>query len=462
MGVDRTYPSPLTKGTISMRPSCHSLDRIAVNFDDDHAVANAGLLGPATLASHLGLRQLFDEHVDLGSAPGRANVGIKAMTLVYSALAGGDCIDDADAMRVASTPSVLGHGVRAPSTLGTFLRSFTWGHVAQLDKVLDQAITRAWSSGAGRGAKRVTIDVDSTICETYGLSKQGARFGHTKVRGYHPLLAMLAETSEVLGVRLRGGNAHTGRGAAGFLTQVVNRVRRGGSSGEIVLRADSGFYNSKVTAACRASGVPYSITVKMWRSLRELIVAIGEESWTPIPYFIGDGADVAEISHRPFSKSHPEVRLIVRRVKPTPGSQLALLATYDYHAFITDRQGPTIELEADHRRHAICEDVIRDLKYGVGLNHLPSGRFSANAAWLVLNALAHNLARWVGLIGLGAESTPMTTKTFRTRLIALPGRLTTSGRRRRLHLPTSWPWQLEFTRALTNLRAIAPVVVLRG
>jgi len=446
-----------------MRTSCHTLDRLEASFDDDHAVANAGLIAPATLAEHLGLRQLFDEHVELGTAPGRANVGLKAMTLIYSALAGGDCIDDADVLRAASTPSVLGQAVRAPSTLGTFLRSFTIGHVAQLDKVCELALRRAWAAGAGPGTKRLTIDLDSTICETYGVHKQGGCYGHTKVRGYHPLVASAAESNEVLGVRLRGGNAHSGRGAADFLRRVFARVRRAGASGEIVCRADSGFYNSKVTAACRSAGVCYSITAKLSKSLHELIAAIEEEKWVPIPYWIGEGADVAEIAYRPFPSHHPEheeVRLIVRRVKPTPGSQLALLTTYDYHAFITDREGPMLELEADHRRHAVCEDVIKDLKYGVGLNHLPSGRFGANAAWLVLNALAHNLARWVGLIGLGLESAPMTTRTLRTRLIALPGRLTTSARRRRLHLPKNWPWELQFTKALENLRAIPAAVVL--
>ncbi len=171
-----------------MRTSSHSLDRIKVEFDDGHAVANAGLIGPATLSEHLGLQELFDSYVDLGDAPGRANVGLKAMTLIYSALSGGDCIDDSDAMRAASTAEVLGHGVRAPSTLGTFLRSFTWGHVAQLDQVLGESLSRAWAAGAGPGTGPVTLDVDSSICETYGLLKQGARFGYTRVRGYHPLL----------------------------------------------------------------------------------------------------------------------------------------------------------------------------------------------------------------------------------------------------------------------------------
>jgi hypothetical protein len=437
-----------------MRTSSHTLDRILVSFDDDHVVANAGLIAPATLAEHLGLRELFDTHVDLGAAPGHANVGLKAMTLVHSALSGGDCIEDAGVMRVASTPAVLGHDVRAPSTLGTFLRSFTWGHVSQLDRVLDELICRAWASGAGPGTGPVTLDVDSTVCETYGFAKQGARFGHTKVRGYHPLLASVAGTDDVVGVRLRGGNSHTGRGAAGFLTQVFNRMRRAGASGPMVLRADSGFYNRTVVEACRKAGVRFSITIKSSKALNKVIAAIPEDAWKPIPYWIDDGADVAETTYRPFSKKHPEVRLIVRRVKPTPGSQLALFATYDYHSFITDRAGETVYLEADHRRHAVVEGVIRDLKYGVGLNHLPSGRFSANAAWMTLNVIAHNLGRWVNEIGLGEAAVPITTKTIRTRLFSLPGRMTTSGGRSRLHLPRGWPWEESFTTMLVNLRSV--------
>src|SRR5271156_1718518 len=162
-----------------MRVSWHSLDRFDVTFDDERLVANAGLMLPATLAQHLGLQDLFDEHVDLGDAAGRANVGHKAMTLVHSALAGGDSIDDADVLRSGDTEAVLGHGVLTPSTLGTFLRSFSWGHCRQLDKVAGELLRRAWAGGAGPGEAPVTIDVDSTICEAYGLAKEGGVFGHT-------------------------------------------------------------------------------------------------------------------------------------------------------------------------------------------------------------------------------------------------------------------------------------------
>ena len=218
-------------------------DRIRILFDDHRLVANAGLLLPATLARHLGLRELVDHHLDLGGAPGRANTVDKMLTLVASALAGGACIDDADALGAGGTVGVLGCVVKAPSTLGTFLRSFRWGHVRQLDRVSRQLLARAWAAGAGPGDSPLTIDLDSTICETYGLAKEGARHhGYTGARSYHPLLAIAAGTGEVLMSRLREGRANTARGAAHFLRETVGRVRYGGARGQLTVRADSGFY----------------------------------------------------------------------------------------------------------------------------------------------------------------------------------------------------------------------------
>jgi len=435
--------------------SSHSLDRLDTAFDDDRLVADAGLLLPATLAQHLGLRELVDDHLDLGAGPGRANVGDKLLTLVMSALAGGDCIDDAQALRAGGTERILGFSVKAASTLGTFLRSFRWGHVRQLDRVSRELMRRAWAAGAGPGAGPLTIDLDSTICETYGLAKEGAlHHGYTGVRGYHPLLAVAAGTGDVLMARLREGRANTARGAAHFLREMIGRVRHAGASGELTVRADSGFYAHAVVAVCRKMDVRFSITIRQHRSVRRLIAAIPEAAWTPIPYWIDGGADVAETTYTPFAteKDAVPVRLIVRRVKPTPGSQLALFALYDYHAFVTDRNGQTLTLEADHRRHAEIENAIRDLKYGVGLNHLPSGRFAANGAWLAVQVIAHNLARWTARIGLGEGI--VTTKTLRRRLFGLAGRLTRSARRVTLHLPARWPWAIGWSAALARLRAI--------
>jgi len=436
--------------------SSHSLDAIGVTFDDEHAVANAGLILPATLAQHLGLRSLFDDHVDLGDAAGHANVGAKAMTLIHSALADGDSIDDADALRAGSSSAVLGHAVSAPSTLGTFLRSFTWGHARQLDKVSGLLLARAFAAGAGPGDGPITVDMDSSICETYGLQKQGGKkFTYNHVRGYHPLFAVIAGTGDVVHCRQRGGNAYSGRGAGGFLTETFNRLRAAGASGAITLRADSGFYSAAVAAACRKAGVRFSITVKLNKALHKVIAQIPDDAWAPIPYFL-DGADVAETTYRPFGKKAPLVRLIVRRVKPTPGSQLALLVDYAFHAFVTDRDGETIALEADHRAHAVVENTIRDLKYGVGLNHMPSGRFGANAAWLALGVMAHNLARWTSRLGLGV--TLIATDTLRRRYLAMPGRLTHSARKPTLHLPERWPWAGRFETALANLRSVVVLV----
>ena len=385
-------------------------DRIRILFDDHRLVANAGLLLPATLARRLGLRELVDHHLDLGGAPGRANTGDKMLTLVASALAGGDCIDDADALRAGGTVGVLGCVVKAPSTLGTFLRSFRWGHVRQLDRVSRQLLARAWAAGAGPG--------------------------------------------EALMSRLREGRANTARGAAHFLRETVGRVRYCGARGQLTVRADSGFYAHTVVAACREMDVRFSITIRQRASLRDLIEAIPEEDWTPIPYWMDGTADVAETTYTPFQTKPdaPPARLIVRRVKPTPGSQLALFARYSYHAFITDRDGETLELEADHRRHAEVENAIRDLKYGVGLNHMPSGRFAANGAWLAVQVMAHNLARWTARIGLGQGT--LITKTLRRRVFALVGRITRSARRLTLHLTRRWPWETQFSRALARLQAI--------
>ena len=430
-------------------------DRIHVAFDDHRLVANAGLLLPVTLAQHLGLRELVDRHVDLGRALGRANAGDKMMTLVASAMAGGDCIDDADVLRAGGTAGALGCTVKAPSTLGTFLRSFRWGHVRQLDRVSRELLARAWAAGAGPGDAPLTIDLDSTICETYGLAKEGARHhGYTGQRGYHPLLAVAAGTGDVLMARLREGRANTARGSAHFLRETVGRVRYGGARGQLTVRADSGFYTHAIVAVCREMDVRFSITIRQSASLHNLIEAIPEEDWTPIPYWMDGAADVAETIYVPF-QDEPDAapaRLIVRRVQPTPGSQLALFATYSYHGCITDREGETLELEADHRRHAEIENAIRDLKYGVGLNHLPSGRFAANGAWLAVQVMAHNLARWTARLGLGEQI--VTTKTLRRRFFSIAGRLTRSARRLTLHLPKRWPWENQFSRALARLRAL--------
>ena len=254
--------------------------------------------------------------------------------------------------------------------------------------------------------------------------------------------------------RLRKGRANTARGAANFLRETLSRVRYAGATGALTVRADSGFYSRDIVNVCRDNGVRFSISVRQHRGLRDLIEAIPESDWTPIPYWMEGAADVAETTYVPF-ESRPDavpVRLIDRRVRPTPGSQLALFASYSYHAFITDRQGDTLELEADHRRHSEIENAIRDLKYGVGLNHLPSGRFAANAAWMAVQVLAHNPARWTCRIGLKEQA--LTTKTLRRRFFSLAGRLTCSARRLTLHLPQHWPWGDRFSRALVRLRRL--------
>ena len=302
----------------------------------------------------------------------------------------------------------------------------------------------------------MTIDLDSTNCETYGLDKEGARrHNYQGQRGYHPLLAVAAGTGDVLMARLRGGRANTARGAANFLRETVSTgpLRRSPrpthpAGRQRLLQPRRGLRLSEEEASAFPSPSASS------QSLRNLIEAIPEEDWKPIPYWMEDAADVAETTYTPF-ETQPDatpVRLIVRRVKPTPGSQLALFHTYSYHGFVTDREGDTLELEADHRSHAQVENAIRDLKYGVGLNHLPSGRFPANAAWLAVQVMAHNLARWTARIALGQQA--VTTKTLRQRFFSLAGRITRKARRITLHLPQGWPWQDQVNAALVKLRTL--------
>jgi Transposase DDE domain group 1 len=426
-------------------PSSHSPAGLVAVFDDDHAVANAGLLLPATLAQRLGIEAVVDQLVDLGDRPGAHRPGRKVLTLIHAMLAGADCIDDADVLRTGQTAQVLGHRAMAPSTLGTFLRSFTFGHVRQLDRVAETLLAKAWAAGAGPGDAPMTIDVDSTICEVHGHHKHGAAYGYTRQLGYHPLLATRADTGEVLHARQRTGRAASGRGAERFVNELAGRVRRAGASGPLVLRADSGFWSAKVLAACRRHRIRFSITVRQTSTVSAAIAALPELAWTDIDYPDGGIAQVAETTLGPD-------RLIVRRTRLT-GPQATLWPDWRYHAFVTDREASAVMLDADHRRHAVCELAIRDLKHGAGLRHCPSGSFLANAAWLVITTLAHNLLRWVAALGLGARG-QVVAKTLRRRLLTLPGRLTRSARRRQLHLPIDWPWADQFLDALACLRAL--------
>jgi hypothetical protein len=435
-----TAPKDATAGRRS------GLDGLEVAFDDPGAVAHAGLLLPATLAQRLGLEALCDEVVELGARPGAARPGRKVMTLVHAMLAGADSIDDCDVLRAGASGQVLGHRVMAPSTLGTFLRAFTFGHVRQLDRAAEIALTRAWAAGAGPGDRPLLIDLDSTVCEVHGYQKQGAGFSHTRQRGYHPLLATRADTGEVLHLRLRRGSANTMRGAERFVRELARRVRRAGARGPLTLRADSGFWAKRVIGACRAHGIRFSISVRTGdERIAKAIAQIPEGDWQAIDYTAGGEAQVAETTYR-------GLRLVVRRTRLL-GPQQALWPDWRHHAFLTDRPGTAIALDADHRHHAVCELAIRDLK-AEGLAHCPSGRFAANAAWALLAALAHNLVRWVAAIGLGIPGA-VVAETIRRRYLAAPGRLTRSGRRRRLRLPRHWPWAASFLAALERLRTVA-------
>jgi len=426
-----------------------------VSFTETSLVPNAGLPA-AALAQRIGLGELVDQRLRV--AQHGAHSGAKALTVIGSMLAEGDSIDDTAVLR-AGAAGALFDDTRAPSTVGSWLRAHQWSNVRQLDAVSRELLARLWASGAGPDdlAGPLTIDLDSSIVEVYGRAKQGAAFGYPKVRGYHPQFATCASTGMVLFSRLRGGSAGAARGAKSFLTETVSRVRDAGATGRLTIRADSAFYSRAVLGTAVKLGVDFSVTARQDKKIRAAIEAIAEEAWTPIPYWLStpevSGADVAETSYTAFAGTEPmEVRLVVRRVRPTPGSQLALFTTWDYHAFVTNRPSDLVQIEADHRRHAVVEQRIAELK-SAGLKHLPSGRFMANAAWLALAVMAHNLGRAVGRLA-GHDLDKATTSTLQRTIFTVPGRLVTSGRRRHLRLPASWPWANAIHQALASIAAI--------
>lgn len=424
-------------------------DRSAVVFDDERVVVNAGIVLAVTLGRRLGIEALVDSAVRLGARPGASRPGRKVLSLIHAMLLGADCIDDCDVLRAGRTEAVLGHKAMAPSTLGTFLRSFTFGHVRQLDRVLGQALRRAWAAGAGPGTRRLVIDIDSFVGEVHGHAKQGAGYGYTRKLGYHPILATRADTSEVLHVRLRRGQANTQRGALRFVDELLARVRRAGAGvgGPVLLRADSGFWNKKVITRLRERGCAFSIGVTLQQIVTARIALIDDAAWQPVADYPDSG--VCELAETTLGAE----RLIVRRVHlHAHDEQTELFSYWRHHAFITNRTEPMHEVDAEHRQHAQVELVIRDLK-DQALAHFPSGHYSANGAWTVIACLAHNLGRWSALVGL-SDPTPRAAATIRRRLFALPGRLTRTARQWTLHLPARWPWAQDFTDALTRIRAL--------
>src|SRR3954452_717090 len=357
---------PKPREALPVKRVSRGLDRIRVHFDDTNLVANAGLLLVGTLVVRLGLEQLTDSTVRLAGRVGGFRPGRKVLTLVHSMVAGGSHIDHADVLRSGNTAALLPHGVLAPSTLGTFLRSFTFGHVRQLEAVVAEVVERAWSLGAGPRDRRLVIDVDSTICAVEGKKKQGAAYGYTQVLGYHPILASRADTGEVLHARMRKGSANTARGARRFIHELIARVRRAGATGEIVVRVDSGFWSNETINTLGRLGVRYTMAVRTrTKGVAAAIAALDEGDWQPIDYTLDGEAEVAETTYG-------QRRLIVRRTRLQDEGQLKLWPDWRHFAFLTDLDGDAATVDAFHRQHAVVELDIRDLKEGSGLAHVPS------------------------------------------------------------------------------------------
>jgi DDE family transposase len=442
----------------------HGLAKIHVMFDDPHLVSRAGLVPVMALAERAGLGDLAGEHVRISRACG-VNAQVKVGCLVAGMIAGADSIDDMGLLRHGALPGLFG-GVRAPSTLGSFLRAFTWGNVLQLQMVHRQVLAElARRAPLLPGADTLAfVDIDSQQKRVYGHAKQGAAFGFTKIQGKGLLvrgLNVLAATictplaaPVIAGTRLRGGNASSARGAASMITEAVTTARTAGCTGTLIVRMDSAFYGSPACSAARRARACFSVTVRMDPKVRAAIAAIGEQAWTPIRYpraiwddqlgrWISD-AQVAEVTYTAFTSKKGQAmtaRLIVRRVKDlskkTATGQGELFTAWRYHAVFTDSPFTTLQAEEHHRGHAQAEQVFADWTGGP-LAHLPSGSFPANAAWLALAAISCNLLRAAGCLASLAYAKARGA-TVRRDLIAVAARTARHGRGHlTLHLPEGW------------------------
>lgn len=438
-----------------MKPS-HT---IRPRFDDVNLVAAAGLVPALGLAEQAGWYDLIEQGLSVESP----NAAAKASSVVGGMLAGADSIDDLDLLRHGGMGKVFG-GIKAPSTLGTFLRSFTHGHVQQLDKagagLLAGLAGRVPGLLAGAGAGGIAfLDLDDTVREVHGYAKQAAAFGYTGQRGLNLQLATLSTpvaAPVIARARLRSGNTASPQGAGRMLAQAFATAHQAGVDGRVMVRADSAYYTHDVVATALRYGAWFSVTVRMNPQVQAAITSIDEDAWTPIKYphaiydeaedrWVSD-AEVAEVPFTAFTSrpktDHIQCRLVVRRVKrlqplASDGTtQGELFACYRHHAFITNSSLGTVEADECHRDHAVVEQVIAELKDGP-LAHLPSGDYAANAAWAALAVIAFNLAR---ATGVAADQTRQRWATLRRRIINVPARIATTGRRLMLHLPAEWPW----------------------
>jgi len=448
----------------------HGLAKICATFDDPNLVSRAGLVPVMALAQRAGLGGLVAEHVRIGHRGG-VNAHLKVPCLAAGMIAGADSIDDMDLLRHGAMPALFG-GIRAPSTLGSFLRSFTWGNVLQVEQVsrlLLADLARRSPLLPGKDAVAF-LDIDSMQKRVYGHQKHGAAFGHTKIQGKSLLvrgLNVLAATIStplaapvIAATRLRGGNAASARGAASFAAASAGTARAAGCTGTLVARADSAFYSAAFTGAVRRAGAFFSVTARMDPKVKAAIAAIGETAWTAICYpraiwddqlrrWVSD-AEVAEVEYTAFASKKGQAitaRLIVRRVrdlnKQAAAGQDELFPVWRYHAVFTDSLFATIQAEEHHRDHAQVEQVFADLTNGP-LAHLPSGSFPANAAWLACAAIAHNLLRAAGSLASLAYARARAA-TLRRDLIGVAARIARHGRGEiTMHLPEDWHRETEW------------------
>ena len=468
----------------------HTAASLSFQFDEPNLVSATGLVPVMALAKQAGLDRLAQEHITVSNTGGDkgTNAGAKISSIVAGMVAGADSIDDMDLLRHGGMTSLFGH-VYAPSTLGSHLREYTHGHVKQLGAVASrflrnlaqQAPLLPVGRSTGKGEHLVRVDIDDTIIEVYSPKKQGAGIGYNKIRGLNGLLVTASTATAaplILGQQLRKGAAHSVRGAHKILSDALATLRRmPHHNAPVLVRADSAYYSANIAQTVLANGADFSVTLPLHANVKRTIATIDDTNWKTIKYpnaiwddqarqWISE-AEVAEIGFTAFSSHNDKMlhlpgRLVVRRIpeknkkplKALADGQHTMFDTYRYHPFFTTVDSAVLNTAAAdtmHRQHAVIEQVNAELKDGA-LAHMPSGKFQANAAWLVAAAMTHNLLRATATL-IGGNLARARSLTLRQKIINIPARIAHRARRLHLHLPTHWKWATAFTRLWNTVLA---------
>jgi hypothetical protein len=416
-----------------------------VCFREERLTSHAGVVMIKELAERLGVEQILNEELSVKARARGYSEGHAIGGLVYNMLLGGTCLSDLEVLRGdGGTQELLGaDGILAPTTAGEFLRKFGMGDVQDLQRVILRLQQRVRPQQA---SPYCTIDLDSSIYEQASRRKEGSTKAYNGEVGYHPLFAFWAEEGELLFSHLRRGSAHTARGVVWFLRETRKRLPAGVPT---KLRADSGFYSKAVVEWCEEGGLTFTITADQTAPLLQAIAALPARSWRPLPGH--ELADVAELRYQPVGWGNSYRYVVKRELSETKTGELY----WQYHALVTnDEVRPAAAVMSWHLQHADMENAIKEHKSGFGLEKLPTQKFHANWAYLLMGQITFNLVAWFKRLVLPPSYQRATIKTIRHQLLNLAGKIVHTARQCFLVISNFYRYQSVWQFAIKRLTAL--------